>query len=135
MPHSDDLEDIARIVIDCGYHLHRDVGPGLLEGAYELILSRMIERRGLEVRLQVAIRINYDGVVIDNAFKIDLLVQDRLVIELKSTERASPVHAKQVLTYLRLMDMPLGLLMIFGQPTFKGGLRRVANNYYPTDRS
>ncbi len=125
-----DLEEMTRIVIDCGYHLHRNLGPGLLEGAYELIPSKLIERRGLHVRRQVPIRIDYDSVVVDNAFKIDLLIEEKLLVELKSTERTSPVHAKQVLTYLRLMQMPLGLLMNFGQPTFKGGLQRVANNYF-----
>jgi GxxExxY protein len=130
MSHSNDLEDIVRTVIDCGYHLHCDLGPGLLESAYELILSNLVERRGLAVRRQVPIQINYDGVVVDNAFRIDLLVEGKLLVELKSTERNSPVYAKQVLTYLRLMDLPLGLLMNFGQPTFKGGLQRVANNYF-----
>lgn len=130
MSHQIGLEETARIVIDCGYHLHVDLGPGLLESAYELILFNLIERRGLAVRRQVPIRIDYEGVVVDNAFKIDLLVENRLVIELKSTERNSPVYAKQVLTYLRLMDLPLGLLMNFGQATFKGGLERVANNYF-----
>ena len=73
---------------------------------------------------------NYEGVVVDNAFKIDLLIQDKPIIELKSIERIGAVHGKQVLTYLRLMDLPLGLLMNFGQATFKDGLRRIANDYY-----
>lgn len=73
---------------------------------------------------------NYEGVVVDNAFKIDLLIEDKLIIELKSIERLGAVHGKQVLTYLRLMDLPLGLLMNFGQATFKDGLRRIANDYY-----
>ena len=73
---------------------------------------------------------NYEGVVVDNAFKIDLLIEDKLIIELKSIERLGAVHGKHVLTYLRLMDLPLGLLMNFGQATFKDGLRRIANDYY-----
>ena len=73
---------------------------------------------------------NYEGVVVDNAFKIDLLIEDKLIIELKSIERLGAVHGKQVLTYLRPMDLPLGLLMNFGQATFKDGLRRIANDYY-----
>ena len=130
MERDDELEEIARSDVDCGYHLHKELGPGLLESAYELILANVIERRGMAVQRQVSVPINYDGVVVDNAFKIDLLVEGRLVVELKSTERNAPVHAKQLLTYLRLMKLPLGLLMNFGQPTFKGGLQRVANNYY-----
>lgn len=130
MDRDDGLEAIAREVVDCGFHLHKELGPGLLESTYELILCRIIERRGLAVQRQVCLPIRYDGVVIDNAFKIDLLVEGRLVVELKSTERNAPVHAKQVLTYLRLMKLPLGLLMNFGQPTFKGGLQRIANDYF-----
>lgn len=130
MEHQDRIETPAAIVIDCGYHLHRSLGPGLLESAYELILAKVIEGRGLQVSRQVAIPITYDGVVIDNAFRADLLIENTLLVELKSSERIAPVHAKQVLTYLRLMNLPLGLLMNFGQPTFKSGLQRIANDYF-----
>ncbi|GAA3800151.1 GxxExxY protein [Qipengyuania pelagi] len=123
------LEEITRIVVDCGYHLHRDLGPGLLETAYEVLLTGLLQKRGLHVRRQVAVPIKYDGVVVDNAFRIDLLVEDMLPLELKSTERVSPIHAKQLLTYLRLMNLPLGLLMNFGQGTMKEGLKRVVNDY------
>ncbi len=123
------VEELARSVVDCGYHLHRDLGPGLLESAYEAILSELLSHKGHAVRRQVAVPIRYGSVVVDNAFKVDLLVDNLLVIELKSTERSAPVHAKQLLTYLRLMELSLGLLMNFGQTTFKAGLKRVANNY------
>ena len=125
-----ELEEIARIVVDRGYHLHRDTGPGMLESVYEILLAEALRESGLECRRQVSVPIKYKGVVIDNAFKIDLLVEDQLVIELKSVERASPVHSKQLLTYLRLMNLRLGLLMNFGMPTFKAGLQRVANDYF-----
>jgi GxxExxY protein len=130
MTRPDDLEEIARRVIDCGYRLHCDLGPGLLESAYEAILWELLRQSGLAARRQVAVPLRYKGVVVDNAFKIDLLVEDRLVVELKSTEKLLAVHGKQVLTYLRLMDLPLELLMNFGQATFKDGLRRIANDYY-----
>jgi iron complex transport system substrate-binding protein len=81
-------------------------------------------------RRQVQIPIRYKGVVVDNAFKLDLLVENVLIIELKSTERISPVHGKQVLTYLRLMNLPLGFVMNFGQATYKSGLQRIANDYF-----
>lgn len=126
----DDLELAARSVIDCGYHLHKDLGPGLLESAYEALLAEAIRQTGLAVVRQVPVTMSYKGVVIDNAFKVDLLVENSLVIELKSIERLAPVHGKQVLTYLRLMQLPLGLLMNFGQATFKDGLRRIANDYF-----
>ena len=125
-----ELEEIARIVVDRGYHLHRDTGPGMLESVYEILLAEALRESGLECRRQVSVPIKYKGVVIDNAFKIDLLVEDQLVIELKSVERASPVHSKQLLTYLRLMNLRLGLLMNFGMQTFKAGLQRVANDYF-----
>jgi hypothetical protein len=115
MSRDDELERIARIVVDCGYQLHSDLGPGLLESAYEGFLAASLTEK---------------GVAVDNAFKIDLLVEDRLVVELKSVERNAPVHAKQLTTYLRLMGLPLGLLMNFGLPTFKAGIQRIANGYH-----
>lgn len=125
-----ELEAIARTVVDCGFHLHRDTGPGMLESVYEILLAESVRAAGLNCRRQVPVPIKFKGVVVDNAFKIDLLIENHLVIELKSTERVAPVHSKQVLTYLRLMDLPLGFVMNFGQPTFKAGLQRIANDYY-----
>jgi iron complex transport system substrate-binding protein len=125
-----DIEALATQVIDCGFHLHKDLGPGLLESAYEQLMAAELARRGIAVSRQVAMPLTYKGVVVDNAFKIDLLVERTLIVGLKSIERLAPVHGKQVLTYLRLMGLPLGLLMNFGQATFKEGLRRVANDYW-----
>ncbi len=125
-----EIEDLARIAVDCGFHLHRDLGPGLLESAYEALMAEGLRQAGGAVERQVSMPMRYNGVVVDNAFKIDLLVDRRLVIELKSIERLSPVHGKQVLTYLRLLDLPFGLPMNFGQGTFKDGLKRVANDYH-----
>lgn len=125
-----ELEEIAHIAVDCGFRLHKDIGPGLLESVYEILLAEALRERGLSCQRQVAVPIRYHGVVVDNAFRLDLLVEHRLVVELKSTEQLAAVHAKQVLTYLRLMELPLGLLMNFGQATFKAGLQRVANDYY-----
>ncbi|MDP4539550.1 GxxExxY protein [Qipengyuania sp. DY56-A-20] len=125
-----DIEALATQVIDCGFHLHKDLGPGLLESAYEQLMAAELARRGIAVSRQVAMPLTYKGVVVDNAFKIDLLVERTLIVDLKSIERLAPVHGKQVLTYLRLMGLPLGLLMNFGQATFKEGLRRMANDYW-----
>lgn len=124
-----ELEGVARIAVDCGFQLHKELGPGLLESVYEILLTESLKERGLTVRRQVPVPIKFKGVVVDNAFRIDLLIQDRLVIELKSTERDSALYPKQLLTYLRLMDLPLGLLMNFGQETFKQGIKRVVNNH------
>ncbi len=124
----DDIEAYAREAVDCGLRLHRRLGPGLFESVYETLLAMMLERRGLRVERQKVITADIDGIVFPNAFKIDILVESRLIIELKSVERALPVHLKQVLTYLRLMNLPLGLLMNFGEDTFKSGVKRVVNN-------
>lgn len=126
----DDLERAARIVVDCGYQIHSELGPGLLESAYEGLLAEGARQAGLRVERQVSVSMSYKGVVVDNAFRLDLLVESSLVVEVKSIERLAPVHGKQVLTYLRLMRLPLGLLMNFNQATFKDGLRRVANDYH-----
>ena len=125
-----DLESIAKISIDCGFHLHKDIGPGLLESVYEILLFESLKAKGLSVERQKAIPITFRGRVLDEAFRADLIVEKRLLLELKSTERHSPVHAKQLLTYLRLMNLPLGFLMNFGAATFKEGVKRLANNYF-----
>jgi GxxExxY protein len=127
---TDELEDLARIAVDCGYRLHRDVGPGLLESVYEVLLAEYLQERGLSIARQVRVPIVHKGRVLDEAFRADIVIEGMLLLELKSAERISPVHGKQVLTYLRLMDLPLGLLMNFGQATFKDGLKRIANGYY-----
>ena len=123
------LEQLAREAVDCGFHLHRRLGPGLLESVYEAVLFESLRRRGLDVRRQVPIRICVDDIVVNEGFRADLLVEGKLLIELKSVETLAPVHRKQVLTYLRLMDLPLGLLMNFGAATFREGIRRIVNNY------
>jgi iron complex transport system substrate-binding protein len=124
-----ELDRLARIAVDSGFRLHKETGPGLLESVYEILLAEELVSRGLAVRRQVSVPIRYKNRVIDNAFRADLLVEDFLLIELKSVERNAAVHGKQLLTYLRLMDLPLGLLMNFGMATFKDGLQRVANNF------
>jgi GxxExxY protein len=123
-----DLERLAKTAIDCGFQVHGDIGPGLLETAYEAFLAAGLVERGLHVEVQKPVPVTYRGIVIRDAFRADLLVEQRLVIEIKSVERLAPVHAKQLLTYLRLMDQPLGLLMNFGAEMFRNGLKRVINN-------
>ncbi len=126
---SDRIESLAKSAVDCGFQIHKEIGPGLLEAAYELLLAESLAARGLYVERQVSIDLKANGIVIDNAFRADILVEKCLLIEVKSTEQHAPVHAKQVITYLRLMQLPLGILMNFGAPTFKEGVRRIANNY------
>lgn len=124
------LEELARIVVDSGYHLHRAFGPGLLESAYELLFCAELKDRGLSYECQLPVPIAHRGVLIENAFRADILVEGCLLVELKSTEAHAPVHAKQLLTYLRLMQLPLGLLINFGAASYKDGVRRIANNYF-----
>lgn len=123
------VDELATIAVDVGLRLHKDLGPGLLESVYEQILAAKLESIGLMVDRQKPININYENVKIENAFRADLLINRKLLIEIKSVEQIIPVHAKQVLTYLRLMNLPLGLLMNFGAATFREGIRRLANNH------
>lgn len=129
MPRLEEIEELARLAVDCGFQLHREVGPGLLESVYQALMFASLRERGLAVASQVEVPIRFKGVVVDNAFRADLIIEGALLIELKSTEKVSLVHTKQVLTYLRLLEMPLGLLMNFGQATFKDGIQRVVNNH------
>ena len=129
---SADIEALATMTVDCGFQIHKEIGPGLLESAYELLMFESILARRCYVERQILISIQANGIVIDNAFRADMLIERTLLVEIKSTEQHAPVHAKQVITYLRLMKPPLGLLMNFGTPTFKEGIRRIANNYTET---
>jgi GxxExxY protein len=126
-----DVEALATIAVDCGFKVHQGMGPGLLESVYEAVLAHSLERRGLVVERQRPVPIRLDGIIIDEGFRADLLIEGRLLVELKSVERNAPVHGKQVLTYIRLMDLPLGLLMNFGAPTFREGIKRVINSRAP----
>ncbi|MBA3404335.1 MAG: GxxExxY protein [Gemmatimonadaceae bacterium] len=124
-----DLEEVARICVDCGLHIHKELGPGLLESVYEALLAASLTRAGVPVERQVPIPISFDGLRLSEGFRADLLVGGSLIIEVKSIERLAPVHGKQLLTYLRLANQPLGLLMNFGGATFREGLKRVVNNH------
>ena len=123
-----DLEQIITSVIDHGFHLHNTIGPGLLESAYEAFLAGSLREAGLNVRQQVALPARYREITIENAFRIDLLVEDRLIVEIKSIERLAPVHSKQLLTYLRMTNQPVGLWLNFGAPLFKQGVIRVIDS-------
>ena len=125
-----DLESVARMAVDCGIRVHTALGPGLLESVYETIMAANLMRAGLKVERQKPIPIEFEGMMFREGFRADLVVEDRLLIEVKSVERLAPIHAKQLLTYLRLSGQPLGLLMNFGGTSFREGVRRLANNYF-----
>ena len=129
MPSQDRSNALSRIVVDECIRIHRELGPGLLESVYEAVLAAALERHGLRVDRQIPVDIHYDGLTLPAAFRIDLLVEQDLTLEIKSVERLSNLHAKQLLTYLRLTDRTLGLLLNFSGETMKEGIRRVANNH------
>lgn len=122
------LEQLVSIVLNCGLELHREIGPGLLESVYEHVLADRLEALGFKVDRQQPVIIEIDGKIYPNAFRFDILVDGLLLIEVKSVERMGPIHVSQTLTYIRLMNLPLGLLLNFGNETFKQGIRRVIND-------
>lgn len=130
-----DIDDLTGIVVDTAYHIHTGIGPGLLESVYKAILSKELQKRSLTIETEKPITFTYNGDQYSEDFRIDLLVENMIIVELKSLEAILPVHKKQVLTYLRLMQLPVGLLINFGASTFKEGVFRIANNYQPSTTS
>jgi iron complex transport system substrate-binding protein len=126
------IDEVTGDVIEVAMQLHRELGPGLLESVYEIVLGGRLEALGYSVARQVPVGIDFDGVHFDPAFRIDLLVDDRLIVEIKSVDSLTAAHGKQLLTYLRLTKQPVGLLINFAGATLKEGLRRVVNNYDPS---
>ena len=122
-----DVEMLARKAIERGLFVHRELGPGLLESVYEAVIATGLSREGLRVERQKLVAMQFEGVTYPESFRLDLVVEGALIIEVKSTERNLPVYSKQLLTYLRLTQQPVGLLMNFGYPTFREGLKRVVN--------
>jgi len=119
--------EIAKVVVDASYHLHKRLGPGVFESVYEVILAHELKKLRLDVKRQVSIPIVWDGLIFDEGFRVDMIVNDLLVIELKSVEKLAPVHSKQLLTYLRLTERRLGLLINFGEELIRDGIKRIAN--------
>ena len=126
-----EIDVVSGDVVDCAIHIHRELGPGLLESVYETVLTAALARRGYKVDRQMPVDIRFDGMHFGAAFRVDLLVDDRLVVEIKSVEKLTGAHAKQLLTYLRLLEQPVGLLLNFSGETMKEGIRRLVNNHRP----
>ena len=126
-----EIDDISGQIVDAAYKLHVGLGPGLLESVYESVLARDLERRGLKVARQKTVAFDFDDLHFDYGLHVDLLVEGVVVVELKSVEKLAPVHSKQLLTYLRLLNLPVGLLINFGAATLKEGLHRIVNDYRP----
>ena len=126
------MDEITGEIVDAAVKLHKRLGPGLLESVYELLMAKELFRRGLVVERRKPITIDIDGIRVDHAFRVDLLINGSVIVELKSIETLAPVHFKQVLTYLRLLDLRVGLLINFGAATIKEGLHRIVNGYVPS---
>ena len=119
--------EIAKHVVDAAYQVHTRLGPGLLESVYEVVLAHELRKRGLKVLRQQPVPIEYDSIKFDEGFRADAIVEEKLIVDLKSVEKIADVHKKQLLTYLRLADKRLGLLINFGAELIRDGISRVAN--------
>lgn len=124
-----DVEALSAIVVDHALRIHRALGPGLLESVYETVLAKSLESVGIKAERQKPVSFSFEGLMFADAFRVDIVVEDSLILKIKSVEMLSKIHAKQLLTYLRLTQQPLGLLVNFGSPTLKEGLRRVVNDH------
>ncbi|WP_373524637.1 GxxExxY protein [Nostoc sp.] len=120
--------EVSGAIVDAAYKVHTTLGPGLLESVYETVMDFELRRRKLQVRRQVLVSIVYEGVLLEEGFCADLIVEDKVIVELKSVESVHPVHKKQLLTYLRLTDKRVGLLINFNVSLIKDGISRVVNN-------
>ena len=119
--------EIAAQIVDAAYKIHVKLGPGLLESVYLAVLAYELKKRGLTVDTERELPVLYEDVRIETGFRIDMIVEEKVIVELKSVEKLAPVHGKQLLTYLRLADKRLGLLINFGEARIKEGIQRIAN--------
>jgi GxxExxY protein len=124
-----ELNQISGKIIECSIKVHRALGPGMLESAYEACLFYELHKSGLKVEKQVTLPINYDGVIIDAGYRIDLFVENEIIVELKAVDKLHPIHKAQLLSYLKLSNKKLGLLINFNVKLLTDGLERVVNNF------
>jgi iron complex transport system substrate-binding protein len=130
-----DLDDVTAEIVDAALKIHQRIGPGLLESVYERILAAELNRRGLKVERQKAIAFDFDGLHFARGLRLDLLVEARVAVEVKSVQKLDLIHRTQLLTYLRLTGFPIGLLINFGGPTLRKGLVRLVNRLPPSRSS
>jgi GxxExxY protein len=121
--------EIGKIIVDAAFQVHKKIGPGLLETVYEVILAHELAKRQLKIERQVGVPILYEGIQFEEGFRADIVVSDKVIIELKSVEALNNAHKKQLLTYLKLMDMKLGFLLNFSEELMKTGITRVVNGF------
>ncbi len=123
------IDSIASEIVDAAFKIHKELGPGLLESAYEACLEHELRKRGYQVERQKPQPVHYDGIVIDAGYRLDLLINDSVIIELKAVEQLLPIHQAQLTTYLKLSRKTLGFLINFNVPLIKNGIRRIANQF------
>ncbi|MCB1232483.1 MAG: GxxExxY protein [Verrucomicrobiae bacterium] len=123
------VNEITGAIVDASLRIHRELGPGLLESVYHRILRHELEKLGLRVESEVAVPVEWDGVRMEVGFRADLIVEGKVIVELKSVEKTAPVHRKQVITYLKLTGLPVGLLINFGEGLLKDGVHRLVNEW------
>ena len=124
-----EMDRIASQIVDAAFTVHKNLGPGLLESAYESCMEYELKKRGFHVARQIAQPLNYDGNIIEVGYRLDLLVEDSIIIELKAVEQLLPIHKAQLITYLKLSEKSLGFLINFNVPLIKNGIHRFANNF------
>ena len=120
--------EVAQVIVDVAFQVHKQLGPGLLESVYQTVMAHELRKRGLRVQSEAPVPVVWDGIRMEVGFRADLLVEQCVMVELKSVESVAPVHKKQLLTYLRIADRRLGLLINFGTALIKDGISRVVNN-------
>lgn len=124
---SERIEEIGKIVVNSAYKVHKELGPGLLERVYEVCLAHEITKSGLTVKRQIDLPIIYDGIIFDECLRLDLLVEDSIIVEIKAVEQVNPVWQAQIISHLRLTNNRLGFLINFNVPLIKNGIRRFIN--------
>lgn len=129
MKSKEELNKISKIILDACISVHKEMGPGLLESVYVICLVYELQKRGLKAKTEVSIPLIYQGIVLSKDFRIDILVEDEIILELKAVEVLIPVHQAQIISYLKLADKRLGFLINFNVPLMKDGIKRFVNNF------
>lgn len=129
MKSTEELNKISKIILDACISVHKEMGPGLLESVYVICLVYELQKRGLKAKTEVSIPLIYQGIVLSKDFRIDILVEDEIILELKAVEVLIPVHQAQIISYLKLADKRLGFLINFNVPLMKNGIKRFVNNF------
>jgi GxxExxY protein len=130
MQRQSDIEELIQRTFDVGMAIHQEIGPELIESVYERVLADRMQKQGAKIDRQQPVHVTIDGVQYPDAFRYDLLINDTLLLEIKSVDKLGPIHSKQVLTYIRLMNLPFGLLLNFGGEVFRQGMRRIVNDRF-----